>query len=339
MTTPLTGRRILFAAILLPALLLVSLAVSLALGPSGILPWEILSAGPQGQLAWDVIVRVRLPRVILGLIAGAALSGAGVAYQAILRNPLADPYILGISGGAALGAVLPLALAGGASSAWMALRPATAFLGAILATLMVFQLSRLRGRSTSYPMLLVGWVANSFFFALILFLETVLDFAELQGVLFWLVGSLARPAWTVLAPVGAGVLAGLLVLFLISGKLNLLSLGEEEAKQLGVAVPLVKAAGILAASLITATVVSLSGMIGFVGLMIPHICRLLLGPDHRILIPAAVFIGGSFLVLADAIARVAFAPAEIPVGVITALAGGPFFLWLYRTRTGGPYFE
>ena len=191
MPLPLTRKKILLAAALLPALLLVSLAISLTLGPSRILPWEILSSGPQGQLAWDVIVRVRLPRVFLGLIAGAALSGAGVAYQAILRNPLADPYILGISGGAALGAVLPLALAGGASAGWMALRPATAFLGAILATLVVFQLSRLRGRMTSYPMLLVGWVANSFFFALILFLETVLDFAELTGVLFWRVGSLA----------------------------------------------------------------------------------------------------------------------------------------------------
>lgn len=331
-------RKIVIAAAGLVLLLGASLVLALSVGPTRFTLFDLFRAGAPGGLAHDLIVRVRLPRIVLGLLAGAALSGAGVAFQAILRNPLADPYILGISGGAAVGAVLPLALAAAGSHDWVSLRPLTAFLGAVLATLAVIRLAGVQGRASSYPMLLIGWVANSFFFSLILFLETTLELAELQGVLFWLVGSLSTPAWTTIAPIAVTVAAGLAWLFLLSGRLNLLSLGEEEARNLGVRVGLVRLSGIVAASLITATVVSITGMIGFLGLMVPHICRLLIGSDHRLLVPGAALFGASFLIVADALARVVAAPTELPVGVITALAGGPFFLWLYRTRRGGASF-
>jgi iron complex transport system permease protein len=329
-------RKIVLAGFALTLLLFASVCVALSVGPTRFTLLDLFRNGAEGGLGHDLILRVRLPRVVLGLLAGAALSAAGVAFQAILRNPLADPYILGISGGAALGAVLPLGLAAGSAAIyWTSLRPLTAFAGAVIATLAVIRLAGAQGRASSYPMLLIGWVANSFFFSLILFLETTLDLAELQGVLFWLVGSLSTPTWTAMTPLVIAVTVGLVWLFLLSGRLNLLSLGEEEARNLGVRVPLVRLSGILAASLITATVVSLTGMIGFLGLMVPHICRLLIGSDHRLLVPGAAVFGASFLIVADALARVVAAPTELPVGVITALTGGPFFLWLYRARRGG----
>ena len=330
-----TGRRVVFAVAGLLALLALSFTIGLSVGATRFTLLDLWRDGDTGRLARDLIIGIRLPRVVLAAIAGAALAGAGVAFQAILRNPLADPYILGVSGGAAVGAVLPLAVFGGGLAAWSQLRPLTAFAGAILATALVIRLAGARGRAAGTPILLIGWVANSFFFSLILFLETTLDFVDLQGVLFWLVGSLSTPTVDLLVPLGATVVAGLTALFLLSARFNLLSLGEEEAAHLGVRVPAVRLAGIVAASLVTATVVSITGMIGFVGLMVPHIVRLWIGSDHRLLLPGAALFGSSFLVLADALARTIAAPTELPVGVITALAGGPFFLWLYRSRSGG----
>lgn len=339
METDTRTRKTILAGAGLFLLLIVSLVIGLSFGSTRISPLDLFRGTETASLAYDLILRVRLPRILLGALAGAALAGAGVAFQAILRNPLADPYILGISGGAAVGALLPLAIVGGGIAHWSQFRPATAFIGAVLATFLVIRLAGRQGRASGYPMLLIGWVANSFFFSLILFMETVLDLTELQGILFWLVGSMSSPSWEALIPVALAVGAGLTWLFLISHRLNLLSLGEEEAANLGVRVATVRLSGILAASLITATVVSLTGMIGFLGLMVPHICRMFLGSDHRILLPGAVLFGASFLVLADTLARVLAAPAEIPVGVITAMAGGPFFLWLYRAQRGTTGFE
>ena len=299
-----------------------------ALGWRGIL--EILSGGGSAEsraIFWDV----RVPRVILAALVGAALSGAGAAYQAVLRNPLADPFVLGVSGGAVLGAVLFLALAGDTLFGIVG-RPAAAFVGAAAALVLLFALARLRGRTESHALLLVGVVVNAFVSAILLFLITVADPARFQGVLFFLVGSLGSISWTALAVMAVLVAAGLGTLMALGHTLNILSLGEEEAGHLGIAVERTTWVAVLAASLITAAAVAFTGVIGFVGLIVPHAVRALVGPDHRTLLPVSVLGGAAFLVAADAVARTVAAPAEIPVGAVTALLGGPFFLVLLFRR-------
>ncbi len=284
-----------------------------------------------------ILLDVRLPRVLLAALVGAALSGAGVAFQATLRNPLSDPYILGVSGGAALGAVAFTAMAGG-SRVWSPLgRPAAAFAGAMLSVVVLFALARIRGRTETTALLLVGVIINAIDSALILFLVTAGDTSRFQGALFYLVGSIGSPPWSVIASIAGLTVAGLAGLTLLSHRLNLLSFGEETAGHLGVNVEAVLWTAVVSASLITAASVAFVGLVGFVGLIVPHAVRAAFGPDHRLLVPASALAGGSFLVLADTLARVMFAPVELPVGVITALLGGPFFLYLFmkRLREGG----
>lgn len=306
----------------------------------------LLGAGAVSPLAWlgreagsveaTIFFRIRLPRVLLAGILGAGLAVSGVAFQALLRNPLADPYVLGVSGGASLGGVLALLFGlGGPARADGGLGvPVFAFAGALLALVVVERLATVGGQLTVTTMLLTGAVWNAFCAALIYFLQSVASLQELHAIVFYLMGSVPALGYPTLAALGLATLAGVVVLVGSARELNLFSLGEEGAGQLGVDVERVKRRVFLVGCLLTGLAVSVSGMIGFVGLVVPHLLRLLLGPDHRLLLPASCLGGAAFLVVADLLARTLIAPVELPVGVVTALVGGPFFLVLLRRRGG-----
>jgi iron complex transport system permease protein len=337
-TSPrLTLRRWLAVVLLLLAGLFACLLLAMAVGSAAVPFGTVLRALLGGRVAEEVstiLLRVRLPRILLAALTGAALAGAGSAFQAVLRNPLADPYILGISGGAAMGSILAtLATPIGPGAGWIA-RPLAAFAGACLTVLAILALARARGVAASTPMLLIGWIFNSFFLALILFLETAVDFSRVRGAIFWLVGTLSPVPYPVLTGLLATVGIGSLVLWLLARDFDLICAGEETARHLGCRVERTRVLAILAASLITAAVVSFSGLIGFVGLIVPHAARFLFGPDHRLLLPASALLGAMGLVLADALSRTILAPTEVPVGVLTVLVGGPAFIFLYRRHRG-----
>ncbi len=326
--------RLLFPALCLGAVACLAVVVALGAGPGAAGLDDLLEifSGGGSPPARAILLEVRLPRIVLAAMVGAALSAAGAAYQAILRNPLADPFILGISGGAALGAVLFTACAGDQEVGSVVGRPLSAFAGAVATLLLLFRLARVRGRTATTPLLLVGVVLNAFDSAVILALLTAGDPARFQGVLLYLVGALGWAPWESLAAAGALVVAGLAVVWALSHCLNLLALGEEQAATVGVPVERTIWAVLLAASLPAAAATALVGLVGFVGLIVPHAVRVAFGPDHRVLVPASALGGAAFLLLADTLARTAVAPAELPVGVITACAGGPFFLLLYLHR-------
>jgi iron complex transport system permease protein len=331
-------RVVLLLLLVLAAAMLASLAIGAVRMDAGTF-FRSLAGSAEDSRFSAILWQIRLPRILMAALAGAALASAGTAFQAVLRNPLADPYILGISGGAALGAIL--AVTSGLENAlpgWPA-RPVAAFAGACATVAAIFWLSRSRGRVASYPMLLIGWIFNSFFLALILFLETVVDFSRVHGVIFWLVGSLSPQSYTVLAVLAVLGGAGFLVLLSQARRMDLICAGDETARQLGADVERAKIISLLAASLITAAVVSFSGLIGFVGLIVPHAARFLFGPDHRLLLPSSALLGAAGLVLADTLARTLLSPTELPVGVLTVLLGGPCFILLYRRRHAEVYFD
>jgi iron complex transport system permease protein len=310
-----------------------SLLLAVSLGPSSA-GWRALAG--TDEAAHAILLEVRLPRAILAMIVGAGLAGAGVAFQALLRNPLADPYILGVSGGAALGAVLFTSLVSASAAGGDLGKSIASFAGAALTLFLLFHFARVRGRTGATGLLLVGVILNAFYSAVILFLVTASDPGRFQQEISYLVGSLAgfHTRGTV-AVAALLVAAGLLALVLLSHRLNLLSLGGETAGHLGIDVERTTWAIVLAASLVTAASVTVAGLVGFVGLIVPHALRLVLGPDHRLLLPAAALGGAVLLVLADTAARVVLAPVEVPVGVLTALVGGPFFLALFLKRHRG----
>lgn len=320
---------------LLAFLLAATAGVSILVGSSqvGLRDLPAILGGTAAPEARTILAEVRLPRVLLAVVVGAALAAAGGALQSVLRNPLADPYILGLSGGAGLGAILWSSAVSGAGALAVTMRPVSAFAGSVAAVIGLLALSRARGRRSPETMLLMGAVINATFIALILFVITVADVSRYQGVMYWLVGSLSPPPGAALVMIYAAVITGIVVLTVIGAHLNLMTAGEETAEQLGSPVARVRLAAILAACLITAAAVSVSGLVGFVGLMVPHLARIWFGPDNRILVPASALLGATMLTAADTIARTALAPTQIPVGVITALAGGPFFLWLFA-RSG-----
>jgi iron complex transport system permease protein len=279
-----------------------------------------------------IVIDFRLARVLLAACVGAALASAGASYQAVLRNPLADPFILGVSGGAALGAVLYIAIAPASGLGDSIARPAAAFAGAVATLLLLFALTRFHGRTETTVILLTGVVLNALASAMIQFLVSAGDPARFQGILSYLMGAMNAPSWSVVAVVAVLSGAGLAVLLTHAHTLNLLSLGDEEAVQLGVGVERATWTVVLAASLVTAAAVAFTGIIGFVGLIVPHAVRASLGADHRLLLPASALGGAATLMLADAAARTLLAPVELPVGVVTALVGGPFFLALLVKR-------
>jgi iron complex transport system permease protein len=281
-----------------------------------------------------IFMQERLPRIGLAAIVGAALACCGVVFQAILRNPLADPYILGISSGAGLGSMVAVMLGWTWAIFGMSAIMVAAFIGAMLTIWLVWGIGQVTGRANVTGLLLAGVVVNAFFSALIMFLSSIAKADKLQMTIFWLMGNMNVPQnaaafWAA----GGVVVAGIVFLLMLSNQLNILSFGSEDARNLGVSVNRTCFLAFACAALITSVAVSLSGLIGFVGLIIPHAVRLVAGPDHRQLIPLSAIVGAAFLVIADAAARVVIAPAILPVGVVTALTGGPFFLILLMRYT------
>lgn len=292
----------------------------------------MLHPGRGGQAA-DIFWRIRVPRTCVAFLAGAALAVSGMTFQAMFRNPLATPFTLGVSSGASLGAALYVIL--GISFHVLGVPGVTIFasLGALLSILLVYGLAR-ASRGFSAAALLLAGVAVSFSFSsLILFLQYLSDFAGSFRILRWLMGGLDTVGFDSVLSMFPPVAVGGTVVLLLTHELNLLSTGDELATSRGVAVGRVKKIAFLTTSLMVGTVVAFCGPIGFVGMMAPHICRLLVGPNHRVLAPATLLFGGTFLVLCDTLARTVVAPVEIPVGIVTALLGGPFFLALLVTRS------
>jgi iron complex transport system permease protein len=280
-----------------------------------------------------ILFSVRLPRILFAGIVGASLSLGGVVFQALLRNPLADPYVLGISGGSALGAIIGIVL--GAGSFYLGV-PFLAFCGALVTVFLVFVVAGgSRGLMLDNSLLLAGVVVNSFFSAAILFALSIVNSMELHSISFWLMGDLSSAALGEIAAAALCLFMGFGILYAQARKLNLIVQGEETAMQLGVNVRATKYALLIVTSLMTSVAVSLAGIIGFVGIMVPHMMRLVFGSDHRLLLPAAALFGASFLVVADTLARILLAPAELPVGVITALCGAPYFIFLMRKKVQG----
>lgn len=287
------------------------------------------------SLAWadnvdaQIFFVARLPRVLAGALVGATLAAAGVVLQALLRNPLATPFTLGVSSSAALGAMLALAF--NADSTWLgpAAVPLASFTGALVGTSGVYVLAtRVRGGLSTSVLLLAGVTLNSFFSALITFTQYLIDFADWYRTARWLLGNLdvgsVRPVVAALP-----LIAGAFVMFAaLPRTLNLLTLGEDVAAGRGVDVTRAQRIAFVSASLATGAAVSLAGPIGFIGIVVPHLVRLVVGADHRVVLPAAALIGAAFLVACDVIARTVMSPIELPVGIVTAMIGGPFFLWL-----------
>jgi len=335
---PVTLGRVIKISLLLLLLFLTVSIISLFAGAADItLPIvirDLLPLGAEGHKALSpseksILFSIRLPRVILAGLVGAALSISGVVFQALLRNPLADPYILGISAGSAVGAVTGILL--GAEALILGI-PGMAFLGAILAVLVVFGIAGTGRRLETSTLLLTGVMVNAFFSAVILFVFSISDNLQLQRAIYWTMGDLSLADDQAIIYAGFFLFAGMAFIYKYARFLNILAMGEDTALQLGIPAGKTKIILLTAASLVTAAAVAASGTIGFIGLIIPHILRLIVGPDHRILLPAAFLCGGAFLVFADTMARCLVSPAELPVGVITALCGAPYFLALLRRR-------
>lgn len=277
---------------------------------------------------YEIFVRIRLPRIILAGLVGAALACAGVIFQVLLRNPLADPYILGISSGAGLGAIIAV-ISGFSWTLWGRSPIAVfAFAGALVTVWLVWFIGRLTGKFHVTGLLLAGVVVNAFFSALMMFLTSIAKSDQVYATIFWLMGNMTEGDFLVLWISAGCVIGGIVALFYISPQLNALSFGADDAQSMGVNVTRTRTIAFGIAAGITAVAVSLSGLIGFVGLIIPHGVRLVFGPDHRQLLPLSGITGAIFMIIADTLARIIVAPAQLPVGVVTAIVGGPFFLIL-----------
>lgn len=325
----LTFKKWLFINLIMALLLAVIITASLNIGPEHA---SILGAIKNLADTESIIVfKARLPRTILGALVGAALACGGTAFQSLLRNPLADPYILGVSGGAALGSVLGIAF-----HLPFTLVSLSAFVFAFLTMLLIYWIAETKGRLPAHTLLLTGVIFNAFAFALIMLVHSLVTMEQAHEILFFLMGSLEIESYSTIAVVGAFVVAGILLLTLFSNKMNLLSCGDETATALGVDIEKTRRRIFFGASLMIGAVVSTSGLIGFVGIFIPHTIRMIFGPDHRLLIPASALGGASFLIISDTFARTVVASGpyqtQLPVGVITALVGGPFFVCLLKKQ-------
>lgn len=300
------------------------------------IPMHLLQAQEGQEHFHTILIQLRLPRIILAILVGSSLGLAGSVFQGLLRNPMADPYLVGISAGAGFGALL--ALYWGLDFHFMGFgaRPLFAFLGGICSVFIVYRLARVGGKVPVVSFLLAG-VALGFFLNALMSLLMVAMSRDLHRILYWLMGTFSGRGWSQLQIILPYYLIGFVLVMSQARNLNLLVLGEEAAQHLGLHVERCKKILILGASMLTASAVAVSGLIGFVGLVIPHIMRLLGGPDHRYLMPLSALGGSVFLLWGDTLARSLMPPMEIPVGVITAMAGGPFFLYLLR-RHQSSYF-
>ncbi|GKV65374.1 MULTISPECIES: iron ABC transporter permease [unclassified Sporosarcina] len=327
---------------ILLAALIASMTFAVMVGSVGITPsiiWEVLfskiglSVEAAASKAQSVIIwEIRLPRVILAAIVGASLAISGAAIQALVRNPIADPYILGVSSGASVGATMVILLGAFSFLGSYALSFA-AFLGAIFAVVIVFLLARVNGRTSVIRLLLAGIAISMVFSAMTNFmLMTSKQQGGIQAVMHWMLGSLAGAKWTTIGIPFFIFLLVFILLLLNYRQLNGLLLGEELATTLGINLDRFRIFIILVVSLLTGVVVASSGSIGFVGLIIPHLVRMIVGSNYKLLLPVSALMGAVFLVWADMIARIAIAPEEMPIGIITAVCGGPFFIWMLRRR-------
>lgn len=328
-----------YAIIGLALLLVVTLMVTLAIGSTPIsfaTVWQVfLSKVPFIQIdsTWSesietIVFDIRLPRLFLAGLVGAALAVAGATYQGLFRNPLADPYLVGVAQGAALGAVAGFIL----PVSWQAgVIPLLAFSGALLAVGIVYSIARV-GKTLPMTTLILAGVAVGAFLAALTSYLMIVSGDKLHGIISWLLGTFSLTNWQQVIVVLPYIFVGTIIIWLHARPLNVIQLDEEQAQQLGIDVEQVKLILLSAATLITAAAVCFCGIIGFVGIIVPHAVRLIWGPDHRFLLPLTTFAGAIFLILADAAARTVLAPTEVPVGVITAFLGAPFFLYLLRQK-------
>ncbi len=317
--------------VLLLAALAVSVVLGVRFGSVDLTTGEVLAALAGGGEDWQrrIVLELRLPRMLLGALVGGGLALAGATFQALLRNPLAEPYILGISGGASVGAVLVIALGIAGAASWVL--PLAALAGALLAITLVFGVATASRRSLDVRVLLLaGVVVAAFFSACVAFILSVSEARTVQGAVLWIMGSLAGAGWRSVTVTAGYTLPAAALLLALARPLNLMSIGEETAHYLGTDVEKVKRMALALAALITAAGVAVAGVIGFVGLVVPHAIRLMVGSDHRALLPLSFLGGATFLVLSDIVAQVALAPTQVPVGVITAFVGVPVFLVLLR---------
>jgi len=337
------GNRLVWISLLLGGILILSLFLASAFGAVTISLPDILKMSLNKVAIFDfsstwravdetIIFQIRLPRVIGGALIGAALATAGVLFQGLLRNPMADPYIIGTSAGAALGATIAMILPVSVAFLGFGLVPVAAFIGALTTVILVYNLARVGGKTPIISMLLAGFVISALLAAIIAFIMSISDRLDLhlRSVYSFLMGHISVTSWEQIAVIAPLIIGGIIVARFFAFRLNAFSLGEEGAAYLGVEVERDKILILALGSLLTAGAVSISGLIGFVGLVMPHAVRLSLGPDHRLLLPTSALAGAAFVVIADLIARTLLAPIEIPVGIITALIGAPFFLYLLR---------
>lgn len=320
-------------------LVAVALLLSVGVGAVFIPPGDLIGAifgTPLSGTAATIVYDIRLPHALLVAITGAALAGSGTAYQGLFRNPLADPYLIGVASGAGLGAVFVMAQGWPKTLLGFYTIPAAAFIGALLAVAVVYAIARI-GKTVPVTTLLLAGVAVSSFATAISSFLMLYSQSELRRAIAWLLGGAALNGWQPVLAILPYVAVGLGILLFSGHQLNVLQLGEEQAQQLGLSVERVKIVLIAAASLTAAAAVAFSGMIGFIGLIVPHALRLVWGGDHRRLLPLSVLAGASALLIADLLARTVFAPEVVPVGILTALAGVPFFLLLLRRAKAQMY--
>ncbi len=327
-----TPLKVLYTGLILTGMLVIIAFISLSLGPAkislkDILTW-LIGYKTIDQTAWMILFKIRLPRILLAGLVGFTLSLGGVVFQALLRNPLAEPFILGVSSGAAVGAIIGIFFGCGFTFGV----PLLSFVGALFTILLVMGISSRHGGLESSTLLLTGVIINAFFTAVIMFFITTTSDSRLHSMLFWLYGDLSQSKYVQLSICLPCILIVSCIIYIFSRHLNLIVGGEESALQMGVEVELLKWIAFLGISLITGIVVAFSGIIGFVGLIVPHLMRMILGPDHRLLIPASSLGGAVFLIAADTLARTIISPSELPVGVITAFLGAPFFIYLLKSR-------
>lgn len=318
----------------LTLILVTTLLVSVFVGAADLSPGEVLAAllGQGDETTRTIVLNLRVPRAALAALVGACLALSGAVFQALLRNPLAEPYILGISGGSAVGAVTVIVLGLGVRLPW--LLPLAAFAGAIVAMAVVLRIALgVGGALDTRVLLLAGVVVGAFFNAIILLLLNFADANTFRAAVFWMMGNLSGATWRSVSLVTAYLVPAALVLMALARPFNLIAVGEDTALYLGVRVGTVRLVAYLTTSLLVAASVAVSGVIGFVGLIVPHALRLIWGSDHRMLLPASMLAGASFLMLTDTVARTIAAPAELPTGVVTALAGVPVFVVLLMRST------
>ncbi|TQJ30517.1 iron ABC transporter permease [Microbacterium sp. SLBN-146] len=347
--TPSTARtpRFVVLSVLLALALVVTVVVSLGIGQYPLAPAEVLGIllhslgidtdlAPAAPTAAGVVMEIRLPRVVLGLLVGAALAVSGVLMQAIFGNPLADAAVVGVSSGAALGAAASITL--GITAAGMWATPAWAFVGGLAAVFAVYFVSRSGGRTEVVTLLLTGIAVNAIAGAGLAFMTFLGTTATREQIVFWQLGSLNGALWQNIAVVAPLVLVGTVIAFAVSRRLDLFALGERTARHLGVRVELLRVVVIVTVALLVCAAVAFAGIIGFVGLVVPHLMRMAIGPAHLPLMVTSTLGGALLIALADLIARTAVPMADLPIGMLTALVGGPFFLWLLvrtRRRAGG----